>query len=839
MNARPVSMVAVARIVTALSFVGCVALIVLALWASQQSRDHIAQVETLTGLQVRVAELSVAADALLVDAVDEASLPAFLTRLRRVRSELTEMEDALPAAQRAVAALDEMAELAADAFDRPRANGSTLLGPTQGVLGVTEPAAATLTRMAAFGVTIENVVAELVRERHLEADATVARVSRALGGFAVLFAFLSLAASWFLYRRLGRPTAQLVRVMDRVGLGDASARANVLGRDEMARLGAALNAMLDRRDAAEQELHDRQQELQGHAAMLLESQRIGRIGSWRRTVDSGQLEVSAEVLRILGLAPDAAPPTVDQVREMIHPDDADRYQALHATVTGGRGPTYDTFRMRSGQGEDRHVHIGGDVERDEEGRPMYVAGVIQDVTERVEAQAALDEQRRVMEIASRIARFGGWHVDARTQALTWSDRVCEIHEVPLGTRPTVAEAIVFYAPEHRDRIRAAYERAVRDGVPYDEELQIVTATGRRIWVRTTGEPVRDASGRITGVQGAFQDVDARKRAELRAHQLDHRLRATLERLNDGFVLIDDALRITFANSAAIRIAELWHDTAVAGRLLDDVLPGVMKSRIGDEIRRAMDDGVSTRFDDFDPTTGRWLEIWVDPTGEGLAVGLRDVTVRRDMVERLRSQEAHLANELTTRKALIDSLPANIAVLDASGVITSVNDRWRTFADDNDADDDQVGVSYLQVCDAARGKDAGSGAQVAAGLRAVLADQRSSFVYEYPCHSPSEERWFRLAATPLRTDAELEGAVVMHIDVTEAKRAEAALERIAFEDPLTGYLTRDGLARELTSYLDQRPVARASRPGRAGPRRAAQRERIPRLRDRRRPAEGDR
>jgi len=803
-GARPVSVSAAARLLTILSFAGCVALIVLAAWSTQQSRRHLLQVQPLAALQQRAADLSLAGDALLLDPVGQASYQAFLRELRLVRADLSEMRPAAPSVQRAVDALDEMAALAADAFDDPRLARRATIGPTRGVLGVPAPAAVTMTRMAELGATVESVVSDLLRSRRAEAETTVVAVARALGGSAVLFALLSLVASWFLYRRLGRPAAGLVRVVDRVAQGDASARADVRGRDEMARLGTALNAMLDRRATAEREIQDRQQELQRHAAMLIESQRIGRIGSWRRKVGTDELAWSPEALRILGFAPDAAPPTLTRLRGMIHPDDAARFRALQATVEGGEGPAYDTVRLRTAGGDVRHVHLGGDLGRDEHGRPMYVSGVVQDVSDRVEAQLALDEQRRVMEIAGRIARFGGWYVDAKTRRMVWSDRVCEIHEMPPGTQLTADEGIHHYAPEHRGLLRALFERTLHEGVPYDQELQIVTATGRRIWVRTAGEAVRDAWGRITGVQGAFQDIDERKRVELRAQRLDQRLRTTLERLTDGFVTIDADWTITFANTAAIRMAGPGRDMPVAGKRLDDVLPGVMGTRTGSEIGRAMRDGVSVRFEAFDATSARWLEIWADPTEEGLAVGLRDVTGRRDMMERLRRQESELASELATRKALIDSLPANIAVLDTLGVITSVNDRWRAFARDNDADEDHVGTDYLAACDDAAGEDAASGAHVAAGLRAILAGQRTSFVHEYPCHSPSEERWFRLAATPLRSGGGPTGAVVMHVDITERKQAESALERIAYEDPLTGYLSRDGLTRNLATYLEQRP-----------------------------------
>ena len=47
--------------------------------------------------------------------------------------------------------------------------------------------------------------------------------------------------------------------------------------------------------------------------------------------------------------------------------------------------------------------------------------------------------------------------------------------------------------------------------------------------------------------------------------------------------------------------------------------------------------------------------------------------------------------------------------------------------------------------------------------------------DYPCHSPSEERWYRFMAAPL-TSGRREGAVVMHVDITEAKLAEREIIR---------------------------------------------------------------
>ena len=133
--------------------------------------------------------------------------------------------------------------------------------------------------------------------------------------------------------------------------------------------------------------------------------------------------------------------------------------------------------------------------------------------ERKQAEEKLRQDDALLRLAGKTAAFGGWSVDLATHRAVWSDEVAAIHDMPSGSSPSVEEAISFYAPEGRDRIARAFGACAARGVPYDEELEIVSAQGRRRWVRTTGVPVRDEQGRIVRVQGSFQNITERKLRE--------------------------------------------------------------------------------------------------------------------------------------------------------------------------------------------------------------------------------------------------------------------------------------------------------------------------------------
>ncbi|MGZ5001175.1 MAG: chemotaxis protein CheB [Methylomonas sp.] len=117
------------------------------------------------------------------------------------------------------------------------------------------------------------------------------------------------------------------------------------------------------------------------------------------------------------------------------------------------------------------------------------------------------------------------------------------------------------------------------------------------------------------------------------------------------------------------------------------------------------------------------------------------------------------------QGILDSLPEHIAVLDPSGRITQVNKAWRDFAEHNgerSLANTGVGVNYLEVCRADQGIDADLAQKARQGIRDVLDKQINQFSLKYPCHSPTEQRWFLMHVAPVN---HIGGAVVSHINIT--------------------------------------------------------------------------
>ena len=216
------------------------------------------------------------------------------------------------------------------------------------------------------------------------------------------------------------------------------------------------------------------------------------------------------------------------ILEFVHPDD--REKAVHRIDerrTGDRSTksleirllrkdfAYAHFEAKSRGFEVLSIDAEGIYSSEKPEMKSFVGtqGIARDILERKQVERTLRESEALLRMAGRTARFGGWSTHLDGHEVVWSEQVALIHEKQPGYSPTVEEAIQYYAPEWRDKIAAAFQICIREGTPYDEELEIITAGDNRLWVRTTGEPVRDNMGKIVGVQGSFQDINERKRAE--------------------------------------------------------------------------------------------------------------------------------------------------------------------------------------------------------------------------------------------------------------------------------------------------------------------------------------
>ncbi|WP_419728834.1 EAL domain-containing protein [Lichenicola sp.] len=215
------------------------------------------------------------------------------------------------------------------------------------------------------------------------------------------------------------------------------------------------------------------------------------------------------------------------------------------------------------------VELSSMVDRDAGGRMARVMSVIENVTARDAALAALVSSQNLLERTGAIAGVGGWQVDLATGEVTWSDHTCRLHDREPGHRLTLEEAFAYYVAEDRPVLEQAVQHCLNTGEPYDLELRLVSATGRPFWARVAGS-LDVENGTKIRLAGAIQDITARKLLERNLAESRELVQVTLDSIGGAIITTDLDALVTWMNPIAERLTG-WTKHDAEGRPLSEVL----------------------------------------------------------------------------------------------------------------------------------------------------------------------------------------------------------------------------------------------------------------------------
>ncbi len=433
-------------------------------------------------------------------------------------------------------------------------------------------------------------------------------------------------------------------------------------------------------------------------------------------------------------------------------------------------------------------------------RKGQFAVMFYDITERKTAEEALFNSHLLLNASRRLSKVGGWEFDVATGTTMWTEELYRLHDLPFDTGiDHVAECLKCYRPEDRFVISNAFKNACEKGVAYDLEFPFTTFKGRPFWVRTTCQPFYE-NGKVVRLIGNLMDITERKRTEIALHESEEQ-RHILEQMEVVQAALDGFWMVNASNGRILEVNDNYCKQVgySSEEILNMHISELDANESAEDVQKHIQLIKDKGYDRFETRhrhkSGQLIDLEVSVSRSDVHGGV-NFAFFHDISDRKNAERF--------KQSILNSISEEIAVLDRNGVIVAVNQTWRQFALDNCAVCDtleartacanllpciDVGTNYLTACQSSTDTIIDGAQDPIQGIRAVLDGQLPTFSYEYPCHSPQQQRWFRMNVTPLGDNVQ-DGVVITHADITQRMRSEESIKQ-----------SRD----QLKTFIEQAPI----------------------------------
>ena len=548
-----------------------------------------------------------------------------------------------------------------------------------------------------------------------------------------------------------------------------------------------------------QRSHEANKILLSQKNLLMNAERLARLGSWTCDVTTGSMELSDQAMEILKLERISRPKTSELFIELAAATDRDRVQASLEKAIHLGAPCDVEFSLAQAAGNETVVHLQGRLAAGENGQSKRLVGMVQDVTARRQVELELTEMVSLLKATLESTADGILVVSRSGKITSFNERFLKMWQIPreivTAREDDILLRTVLGVVKNPEAFKAKVDQLY--GNPLTESFDLLELKDGRIFERYSKPQLID--GKPVGRVWSFYDVTEQKRAEASVLETDRRLRILIEATMDVIFLKDGEGRWQMINQAA-RKAFALGDIDCQGRTDADLakLAPRRQAEFAACVRsdgRAWQDHRPSRTEEYltdDDGSLHCYDLIQVPifNDDGSRQGL--VVVGRDITDRKRTEE-ELFKSRETLQMVLNNIPQRVFWKDQEMIFGGCN---MAMARDCGFDDPfkLIGKSDFDLTGPAEAE------AFRAEDREVMATNRPKLNYEIVQARPSGGTVHLLAnKLPLHDkEGRVIGVLGSFEDITERKLLEAQVRQAQKMDSI-GRLA-GGVAHDFNNLL---------------------------------------
>lgn len=520
---------------------------------------------------------------------------------------------------------------------------------------------------------------------------------------------------------------------------------------------------------SKQQVEQLQQQLQDREQQLRLILTAARVGTWDVDRLTSELKWSTEHEELFGLEPGTFDGKLETFFACVHPEDREALnRAVKRVIQTGELYQHD-YRIIQANGSVRWMESRGQVFCDRTGQAVRMVGTVIDITDRKQAEAALQRsERRLRAIFDtepeclKIVTADGILLDINAAGLVMTE--ADSLEQLRGRR--IWELVV---PEHRQALINLLQQVIEESATLEFEIEGLKGTRR--WLESHAVALPEGDEAATKILVVTRDITKRKHIELALRQSEEKFRQLAETVEEVFWMSNAEFNQVLYVSPAYE--QMWGRSCESlyanfNSFMEAVHPADLP-----EIIAILDQKVKTfeleyRIIHLDGSM-RWILCRSFPVYNESGEIYRRVGIVRDITER-KQAEIELRESEQRYASLAEAAPVGIFRTDAQGNCAYVNDRWCQIVGLNLESAKGTGcIATLHPADRER---------VIAGWRCATQNNlpfRMEFRFK---RSNGDVTWvFGQAVAERAANGELVGYVGTITDISDRISAELALKQV--------------------------------------------------------------